>query len=312
MRWLIAVLAALVLVPAARGAADAPAPSLVATRGDRLIHYRAHDGGSRPAWLLLPVGYDGRRPLPLVISPHGRGVGAAREHADLGRPARRGRVRRHQPGRRGTPAALVLVGLPRADRRPGAHARESSRRTGSTSTGRRIYAFGGSMGGQETLLLAALHPHLLAGAVGVRPCDRHAPALRRLRRAEGRRRAAGAGADRDRRHARAGAACLRRSQPRHVRGAPCASPTSRSSSTGARTTGSSATSGSRRRGSPSRLRRRRRRSAALGLHRARGSTRPRCAPRSACRVRSRASGSCRGATCRRCVGQLRPAPVLGA
>jgi pimeloyl-ACP methyl ester carboxylesterase len=28
----------------------------------------------------------------------------------------------------------------------------------------RIYAFGGSMGGQETLLLVAKHPHLLAGA----------------------------------------------------------------------------------------------------------------------------------------------------
>src|SRR5260221_2186584 len=30
---------------------------------------------------------------------------------------------------------------------------------------RRIYAIGASMGGQETLLLAAQHPHLLAGAV---------------------------------------------------------------------------------------------------------------------------------------------------
>jgi pimeloyl-ACP methyl ester carboxylesterase len=28
----------------------------------------------------------------------------------------------------------------------------------------RIYAFGGSMGGQETLLLVARHPRLLAGA----------------------------------------------------------------------------------------------------------------------------------------------------
>src|SRR5947208_2058521 len=29
---------------------------------------------------------------------------------------------------------------------------------------RRVYALGGSMGGQETLLLLARHPHLLAGA----------------------------------------------------------------------------------------------------------------------------------------------------
>ena len=33
----------------------------------------------------------------------------------------------------------------------------------------RIYAFGGSMGGQETLLLVALHPRLLAGAAAFDP-----------------------------------------------------------------------------------------------------------------------------------------------
>ncbi|HLK44993.1 MAG TPA: hypothetical protein VKT18_03350, partial [Acidimicrobiales bacterium] len=40
----------------------------------RAVHYRAHDGVLRPAWLLLPAGYHGQR-IPLVISPHGRGVG---------------------------------------------------------------------------------------------------------------------------------------------------------------------------------------------------------------------------------------------
>ena len=34
---------------------------------------------------------------------------------------------------------------------------------------KRIYAFGGSMGGQETLLLVARHPHLLAGAAAFDP-----------------------------------------------------------------------------------------------------------------------------------------------
>ena len=33
----------------------------------------------------------------------------------------------------------------------------------------RVYAIGGSMGGQEVLLLAALHPHLLAGAAAFDP-----------------------------------------------------------------------------------------------------------------------------------------------
>ena len=34
---------------------------------------------------------------------------------------------------------------------------------------RRVYAVGGSMGGQETLLLAARYPHLLAGAIAFDP-----------------------------------------------------------------------------------------------------------------------------------------------
>ena len=50
----------------------------------------------------------------------------------------------------------------------------------------RIYAIGGSMGGQETLLLAALHPHLLAGAAAFDPATDMRAALLRLRRAAGR------------------------------------------------------------------------------------------------------------------------------
>ena len=42
----------------------------------------------------------------------------------------------------------------------------------------RIYAIGGSMGGQETLLLAALHPHLLAGAAAFDPATDMRPATR--------------------------------------------------------------------------------------------------------------------------------------
>ena len=74
MRVLLAVLLALVAAPLA-GAQLAPAQPVALTRAVR-IHYRAHDGVLRPAWLLLPADYDGRT-IPLVISPHGRGVGAA-------------------------------------------------------------------------------------------------------------------------------------------------------------------------------------------------------------------------------------------
>src|SRR5436190_3192424 len=52
------------------------------------IHYRAHDGLMRPAYVVLPSWYGpgDDPPLPLVISPHGRGVDArvnARVWGDL-------------------------------------------------------------------------------------------------------------------------------------------------------------------------------------------------------------------------------------
>jgi len=166
MRWLIAVLAALVLVPTA-AAQLTPEPSLVSTRVIG-IHYRAHDGQLRPAWLLLPVGYDGKHPLPLVISPHGRGVGAAanmRIWGDLPgeggfaviNPAGEGRrLHQYSWGYRGQIDDLAR--MPQIVEAHGVRVDPS-----------RIYAVGGSMGGQETLLLAALHPHLLAGAVAFDP-----------------------------------------------------------------------------------------------------------------------------------------------
>ena len=48
------------------------------------IHYRAHDGGSRKAYVALPAWYGkGNHPrIPFVISPHGRGV-SARANARL-------------------------------------------------------------------------------------------------------------------------------------------------------------------------------------------------------------------------------------
>src|SRR5689334_8425779 len=66
-------LAFVALLPAAASAVTAPR---ALPRTDvLLIHYRAHDGRLRPAWLLLPADYGGQ-PLPLVISPHGRGTSA--------------------------------------------------------------------------------------------------------------------------------------------------------------------------------------------------------------------------------------------
>ena len=133
------------------------------------IRYRAHNGLPRPAVVLVPAEYGPENPpspLPLVISPHGRGIRAianAQWWRDL--PARGGfavicpagmgrRLPLHSWGWRGQIAdlarmpSILQATMPwlRVDRR-------------------RVYAVGGSMGGQEALLLVGQHPQLLAGAV---------------------------------------------------------------------------------------------------------------------------------------------------
>jgi pimeloyl-ACP methyl ester carboxylesterase len=157
----VAVALAFVAIPAPLRPAVQPL-----TRAVR-FSYRAHDGTLRPAWLLLPADYAGE-PIPLVISPHGRGVGAA-ANADLWgdlpgegqfaviNPAGEGR-RTHfyswgDPGEIGDLARMPAIAE--------AH--------GVNVDPSRIYAFGGSMGGQETLLLVARYPHLLAGAAAFDP-----------------------------------------------------------------------------------------------------------------------------------------------
>jgi poly(3-hydroxybutyrate) depolymerase len=133
------------------------------------IHYHANGDRTRIAYLLLPRWYrpSDDPPLPLVIAPHGAGPGPflelARAWGDL--PARgefavvipegQGRLLAHyswgwsgQIDDLARMPAIVEHALPwlHVDRR-------------------RVYAVGGSMGGQESLLLAASHPKLLAGVV---------------------------------------------------------------------------------------------------------------------------------------------------
>jgi pimeloyl-ACP methyl ester carboxylesterase len=130
------------------------------------IRYQTHDGLTRPAYVVLPRWYGPRKdpPIPLVISPHGRGVSGranARLWANLPSlggfavvsPEGQGRrLERYSWGYTGQVSdlarmpAIIRGALPwlRIDRR-------------------RVYAVGGSMGGQEALLLLARHPRLLAG-----------------------------------------------------------------------------------------------------------------------------------------------------
>jgi poly(3-hydroxybutyrate) depolymerase len=133
------------------------------------VRYRAHNRAPRPAIVLVPDQFGPGRPsppLPLVISPHGRGVRAlsnARLWGDL--PARGGfvvicpggmgrRLPLHSWGWRGQ--ITDLARMPEIAERSLPWLRLDKRR---------IYALGGSMGGQETLLLLGQHPRLLAGAV---------------------------------------------------------------------------------------------------------------------------------------------------
>ena len=135
-----------------------------------VVSYHAWDGAHRAAFVVVPRWY--RRgsdpPIPLVISPHGRGISA---HDNLrfwgGLPAfgpfavvspeGQGRVlTRYSWGWHGAidDLARMPAGIERA--LPWLRIEQD-----------RIYAVGTSMGGQETLLLVARHPHLLAGAAAL-------------------------------------------------------------------------------------------------------------------------------------------------
>jgi len=134
------------------------------------MHYTAHDGADRLATVLLPASYrpGGDAPLPVVVSPHGRGstgISNAKFWGDLPAIGRFAVINPDGMGRRlkrfsygytgqiddlARMPSLATKALPwlRIDRR-------------------RIYAVGSSMGGQETLLLVARHPRLLAGAAAL-------------------------------------------------------------------------------------------------------------------------------------------------
>jgi pimeloyl-ACP methyl ester carboxylesterase len=131
------------------------------------ITYRAHDGRRRKAYVVLPAWYGPRQSprIPLVISPHGRGVNARTNAALWGALPARGGFAVISPDGAGRKLERFswgsigqiddLARMPAVARRTLPWLRIDSRR---------IYAIGGSMGGQETLLLLARYPRLLAGA----------------------------------------------------------------------------------------------------------------------------------------------------
>jgi pimeloyl-ACP methyl ester carboxylesterase len=134
------------------------------------IRYRTHDGHQRNAYVLLPAGYRaGHDPaIPLVISPHGRAVDGKINTRRWGNlptiggfavvnPDGYGRLLPlHSWGYSGQIEDLARMADTVESKLPWVHIDR-----------RRLYAVGGSMGAQETLLLAGRYPHLLAGAVAV-------------------------------------------------------------------------------------------------------------------------------------------------
>jgi len=132
------------------------------------VHYRAHNGARRVAFVVLPRWYGPQHnpPIPLVISPHGRGVEPGANARLWGNLPALGRFAVVNPEGQGRRLELISWGS------PGAIA-DLARMPSIVQHGlpwlriapHRVYSIGGSMGGQETLLLAAQHPRLLAGAV---------------------------------------------------------------------------------------------------------------------------------------------------
>lgn len=131
------------------------------------ISYRAHDGLPRRAYLILPAWYGplDHPPIPLVISPHGRGVGARTNTRRWGDLPALGSFAVINPEGQGRALTLFSWGDP-GEIRDLARMPDFLRRAVPwlRIDSRRVYAVGGSMGGQETLLLVARFPQLLAGA----------------------------------------------------------------------------------------------------------------------------------------------------
>lgn len=165
MRFVATVLAALALTPGASLAVSLP--RAFPHTDVLLFRYRAHDGVLRRAWLLLPTGYAGGR-IPLVISAHGRGTSARANERLWGDLPGLGGFAVVNPAGEGRRLGLYSWGDPGqiADL---ARMPAIVRAQGVDVDPRRVYAIGGSMGGQETLLLLARHPRLLAGAAAFDP-----------------------------------------------------------------------------------------------------------------------------------------------
>ena len=133
--------------------------------------YRAHDGATRTAYLVLPAWYGADRhpAIPLVISPHGRGVDGAYNLRFWGDTPADGPFALLSPDGQGRQLPLYSWGYSGqvADlARMPALARAAFP---WLALDRRAYAIGSSMGAQEALLLMARREIRLRGVIAFDP-----------------------------------------------------------------------------------------------------------------------------------------------
>jgi poly(3-hydroxybutyrate) depolymerase len=133
------------------------------------FRYRAHNGIRRYAVIVAPAQYgpgSPSPPLPLVVSPHGRGVRARTNATMWGRLPGEGGFAVVCPGGMGRRLPLHSWGYPgQIDDLVRMPALVRDARPWLEVDSDRVYAVGGSMGGHETLLMLSRRPRLLAGAV---------------------------------------------------------------------------------------------------------------------------------------------------
>jgi pimeloyl-ACP methyl ester carboxylesterase len=132
--------------------------------------YTAHNGSSRLAYVLLPASYgpENNPRLPVVISPHGRNANGLSNSKYFGNLPAIGQFAVISPdgmGRKDTYKSYGYEGqIDDLAKMPElAEAAFPWLRLDHD----RVYALGSSMGGQETALLVARHPRLLAGAAAM-------------------------------------------------------------------------------------------------------------------------------------------------
>lgn len=134
------------------------------------IKYTAHNGAVRRAYVVLPAWYGPEKnpPLPLVISPHGRGGTGLSNAAFWDTMPAIGRFAVINPDGMGRTYPNFSYGDPGQIDDLAKMPDFATKALPWLRIDRsRIYALGSSMGGQETLLLVARHPEILAGAAAM-------------------------------------------------------------------------------------------------------------------------------------------------